>query len=178
MSGIAGWAVARAFPHGTRSAYVRGCRCAPCTAANALYALGRYRARRLKDDWNDLVPAEAARAHILKLSKAGVGRRAIAAASDVSSSALAQIRAGRSHRIRARTARRILAVDVGCRADASLVSAKGTWRLIGLLIEEGFTKAELARRIGLASPALQFRKGRVLARTALRVKKLYRAAVA
>jgi len=178
VSGVAIWIRGRTFPCGTRAAYVSGCHCAPCTAANAAYARARWRAQRLQDDWNGLLSAERARAHLLKLSRAGVGRRAVAAASDVSSTLLLEVRLGRKDKIRARTERRILAVDIGCRSDASLVPAKGTWRLIRLLLEEGFTKRELARRMGFASPAIQFRKTRVLARTALRVKKLYRAAVA
>ena len=176
MSGIVGWAAAREFPHGTRSAYVRGCRCEPCTVANRVYARGRSRARRVNHDWNGLVSAEKARTHLLRLSRAGVGRRAVGAACDVADSILQGIRAGTRTRCRARVERLILDVDAGARSDASLVSAGRTWRLIRLLLEEGFSKAELARRMGFVSPAIQFRKGRVLARTALRVQKLYRAA--
>lgn len=176
MSGIAGWATGHEFPHGTRSSYVRGCRCEPCTLANRLYARGRYRAQHVSGDWNGLVSSEKARAHLLRLSRAGVGRRAVGAACDVADSVLQGIRAGTRVRCRARVERLILAVDAGARSDASVVSARSTWRLIQLLLEEGFTKKELARRMGLVSPAIQFRKGRVLARTALRVQKLYQAA--
>jgi len=42
------------------------------------------------------------------------------------------------------------------------------------LLEEGFTKAELARRLGFETPALQVGKGEILARTAARVDRLFR----
>jgi len=44
-------------------------------------------------------------------------------------------------------------------------------RINGLL-EEGFTKAEIARRMGYSSPAIQFRRTRITARNALRVQRL------
>lgn len=175
MSGVAIWITKRKFPCGTRAAYVNGCRCEPCTAANRTYARERWRAQRLKGDWNGLVDAAPARTHILRLSRSGVGYKSIAAASDVSHSTLLDIKKGRKLNVRARTARRILAVDAGARGDASLVSARSTWRLIERLLEEGFAKAALARRMGL-SRSIQFGKSRVLARTKLRVEKLYRAA--
>jgi hypothetical protein len=178
MSGLAVWLTDRRFPCGTRAAYVTGCRCAPCTVANRVYARARYRAQRVDGDWNGLVLADKARAHLLRLSRAGIGRKSVAAASDVAHSVLLEIRTGRHRRISARTERRILAVDAGARADSSIISAKQTWRLIHLLLGEGFSKAELARRMGFARPAIQFRKDHVLARTALRVAKLYRAATA
>jgi hypothetical protein len=126
--------------------------------------------------WNGLVSAEKARAHLRRLSRAGIGINAVAAASDLPRSTLAEIRAGRKDLVRARTERKILAVDASCRSDSSFVSAARTWRLIRLLLEEGFTKKELARRMGFAAPAIQFRKTRVLARTEQRVKRLFREA--
>jgi hypothetical protein len=76
-------------------------------------------------------------------------------------------------RIRARTLRRILAVTPAQLADRSFVSAKSTWRLIRQLLEEGYTKAAIARLLGYKSPALQFRRTRVFASTEMRVKRLH-----
>jgi len=59
-------------------------------------------------------------------------------------------------------------------SDAAIVPANETWRQINVLLEEGFTKAELAHRLGFESAALQVGKERILARTAARVDRLFR----
>lgn len=161
------------YPHGARARYVAGCRCEPCTTANRLYARARAKAQRA-GDWNGLVSADRARKHLRALSAKGIGRRAVAAASDLGLTTLQEIGAGRAWQIRARIERAILAVDAGARSDSSFVPAAKTWKLLDELIEEGFSKAELARRLGLKKPALQFRKDRILARTAHRVARFYR----
>lgn len=43
-----------------------------------------------------------------------------------------------------------------------------------MLLEGGFTKAELARRLGFEAPALQVGEPRILARTAAKVDRLFR----
>jgi len=110
------------------------------------------------------------------LSRRGVGLKSVAATSDVPKTTLAAIKARRRVQIRARTERRILSVDAGARGDGSLVSARRTWLLIHRLPEEGYTRGELARRLGsrAKAPALQIQREYVLARTALRVERLYR----
>jgi hypothetical protein len=55
-----------------------------------------------------------------------------------------------------------------------MVPARRTWRLIEQLLEEGFSKARIARELGMQTPALQLRRARVLARTELAVEKLWR----
>lgn len=141
--------------------------------ANSNYETTRARARKT-GDWNGYVDAALARMHLQKLSRAGVGYKSAAAAADVSKTVVWQIFSGLKLRCRARTVRKLLAVNTDCRADASLVSAKRTWQLIGLLLEEGFTKCELARRLGYKNRALQLRKDYVLARSAARIERLYR----
>jgi len=50
-----------------------------------------------------------------------------------------------------------------------------THKRIAWLLGEGFSKAEIARRLGYKKPALQIaRRGRVLTRTAARVARLVR----
>lgn len=123
--------------------------------------------------WNGLVSAEKARAHLVALGEQGVGRRAVAAAADVSETILMSIRQGTKW-IRKDTEQKILAVDAGAVADHAIVPAKETWRRIRELLRLGYTRGELAQRLGAERPALQLRKREVLARTALRVEKLHR----
>lgn len=133
----------------------------------------RQKARRA-GDWNGIVPADRARAHMLKLARAGVGRRAIGAATDIADSVLQAIRMRRKSRIRARTERAILAVTKAQASDGAYVSAKPSWKLIDELLEEGFTVKFLAEQFGYKNPALQFNRERVTVRTAGRIERLHR----
>lgn len=159
--------------HGERLRYMAGCRCFKCRRSNSDYERERQKARAA-GDWNGVVPAGKARAHLIALQKAGVGRRAIAAASDVAESVIVEIREGRKAQIRGRTERRLLAVTPACRADRAYVPAGRTWRYINLLLEEGFSKARIAQELGCKTRALQINRTRVLAVTAHRVARLYR----
>lgn len=53
------------------------------------------------------------------------------------------------------------------------VPAGPTWRLLDELVARGWSKSELARRLGLGSPALQFSRDRVRASTARAVEALH-----
>ena len=160
-------------PHGTRMKYKAGCRCLLCGAANARYEAERALARSA-GDWNGLVPADLARRHVLKLSRQGVGRRSLAAASDVAQSVISQIRSGTKRKIRRSTELRILSVSAEATSDGALIRARTTWRQINVLLAEGFTKAELARRLGYRSPSLQIGKEKIRARTAARIDRIFR----
>lgn len=160
-------------PHGDRLRYMSGCKCLHCRMANSNYETGRARARRA-GEWNGLVDATPARTHLRRLSRKGIGYKTTADAASVARSVVAKIVAGTKLRIRASTARRILKTTVAARADGSPVAAAPTWRLINELLEEGFTKARIARELGSKTPALQIRRGFVRARTALLVEKLWR----
>jgi hypothetical protein len=158
--------------HGDRLKYLAGCRCLQCRAANANYETHRAAARRA-GDWNGLVPAGRARRHILKLSRKGIGRRAIAEAADIPQSIIAKIKKPATKHIRKKTESKILAVTDGAVSGGAIVPAKRTWKLIRRLLDEGFTKAELARRLGCKSHHLQISKERILAQTAVRVERLF-----
>lgn len=159
-------------PHGDRLRYMGGCRCDACRKANSAYECARQRARKA-GDWNGIVPSAAARAHILKLSRRGIGRRAIGAATDLADTVLSDIRSGRKERIRARTERLILAVTPAVASDRTCVSAARTHRLIAQLLDEGYTEAFLCQRLGYANRYLQFGE-RITVRNAHRVERLHR----
>jgi hypothetical protein len=158
--------------HGDRLKYMAGCKCRACRNANSRYECARQKARR-NGDWNGLVSAARTRRHIMKLSRRGVGRRAVSIAADVSEMVISEIRARRRKNIRARTERRILAVTKLDARDHSFVPARRTWKLIRMLKTEGYKTPEIARRLGYKGSAIQFRKTRVLVRTAWRVERLY-----
>lgn len=162
-------------PCGTRHRYLAGCRCLKCRMAASNYETARARARRA-GEWNGLVDAGPARQHILKLSRAGVGYKLVADSASVARSIVAKVKSGERRQIRALSAKRILSVTTDCRGDSALVSAAQTWRLLRLLLDEGYTRRALAQMLGSTArtPSLQIRRDRVTARTAARVAALYR----
>lgn len=166
-------------PHGSRVRYMTGCRCVPCRAANSRYESERLVARK-NGDWNGLVLADRARAHLLLLSRRGIGRHLVADCSGVSQSMLAAIKSRRKTSIRARTERRILSVSEEARGAKTLVGAGPVWAQINRLLREGFSKKEIARRLGskAKNPALQLRPDVVTALNAMRVEKLHAAVMA
>lgn len=164
--------LAEGRPHGDRLKYLAGCKCMLCRAANSRYETSRAAARKA-GDWNGIVSAKRARSHILKLSRAGVGRYTLSEAADVGATIIQDIRSGRKKRIRKRTEARILSVTAAAVAGGALVPAGPTWRRINILIENGFTRAEIARRLGYRRPALQLNKDFVTAKNAAAVERLY-----
>lgn len=160
-------------PHGHRLRYMAGCKCFKCRRSNSDYERIRQ-AARLAGDWNGIVDAGPARAHLLKLSRAGVGQRSVCFATDIARSMIHEIKNGDRQRIRARTERKILAVTPVQRSDCAKVPAKKAWRLINQLIDEGFTKAAIAKHLGYRYPGLQLRRDRITARNEQRVIALHR----
>lgn len=131
---------------------------------------GRCRSKLV---WNGLVPAKAARHHIVILSNRGVGYKSVADAACVSVTVVYKIMSGKKKRIRAKTSRSILEVDTDAIADHALVNAKPVWKMIDILVRKhGFTHATIAQRLGYARPLLQFGKKKVLAKTKLKVARL------
>lgn len=159
-------------PCGDRLRYMAGCRCAACRRANTDYENARAKARK-GGDWNGLVPAAAARAHLAELSKHGIGRRTVQDAASVAGSVLVAIIDGSKTRIRARTERQILAVNTACAADHALIDAGPTWQLLDELTALGYSRAYLARQMGYANPSLQLNRRRVTVRNAYEVQRLH-----
>jgi hypothetical protein len=162
--------------HGTRARYFGGCRCEGCRRANARYQ--RERKARARTGAPGFVDAAGSgvRAHLLRLSRKGVGRRAVADACGLDAHTVWAIRRGKRLRICATTAARILAVDAGARADHARVSAAGPRRIVERLVDYGYTKLFLARQLGYRGAGLPFCYSgpMVSARTASRVERLER----
>lgn len=158
--------------HGDRLRYLGGCRCFACRRSNSAYEAAR-KVARAAGDWNGLVPANKAQAHLKMLSSQGIGRRSVAAASDVALTVLLDVSTGRKTQIRARTERAILAVDEKAAGDRALVPAKPTWKLLNRLVKDGYTKSELARRLGYKTRALQLDTDFVTVRNAHLVERLF-----
>ena len=123
--------------------------------------------------WNGLVDAAPIIRHLQLLRGKGVGYRAAAEAADVSPTVLSAVLAGKKKRVRAQSVRKVLAVDEGAVADHALVSARATWKLLEELLEQGYTRAELARGLGIANGRLQVGRRHVTARMQWQVMRLH-----
>lgn len=127
--------------------------------------------------WNGNVPAGPVRDHLMKLRRASVGYKSVAAACDVSASVLSRVLAGEGT-IRASTAKRVLAVDAGARADGAVAPEDSVARMrcvLEHLLEAGFRKHELAWLLGSSSKALQIgRTGGALVSSVAAVDRLWR----
>lgn len=130
--------------------------------------------------WNGIVSAAPVLAHLKRLSKQGVGYKSVAASADVSVTVLQRVMVGTKTHMRAQAIKRVLAVTKDALADHALVRAGRTHQQLTRLLEEGFTKTELARRLGskAKTPALQLRAFRITAKTAMKVDRLYRMVMA
>jgi hypothetical protein len=159
-------------PHGTRLRYLSGCKCDLCRRANTDYQLSRMKAIK-EGDWNGIISAKKARAHLIYLSKYGIVRRAVADATVLSETILFNIRAEKQTHIRARTERLILSVTFGQAANYAHTDAAPSWKLINILLKKGYTKTQIAHGIGCEWHALQIGKVRVTILNAYKVRRLY-----
>jgi hypothetical protein len=158
--------------HGDRLRYMGGCRCDECRKANTSYESERNKARA-NGDWNGIVSADKARSHIQRLSEMNVGRRAVSLASGVAESTIAEVANGRKTRIRGRTERNILNVTRDAVADHALIPAAETWKQLNTLIRSGYTRSDLAYRLGYKGRGLQIKKDFVTAINAYLVAALF-----
>ena len=154
------------YPHGTRARYnSQRCRCSDCRHANTAYEKSRQRDPRV-----DAAPIVA---HIETLNRQQIGLRSIEDVTGVDRNRLKRIIEGAKPR--RSEANKILAVDSSVIADGALVDSKPTRRLLADLIREGYPKTRIAAHLGHVAkvPALQHDRPRVLAKTALKVRKLH-----
>lgn len=160
------------YLHGSRARYVSGCRCGACREANREYAR-----LRTKLPPNPLVPAGRVQAHIERLSARGIGKRAVADVAKTSVTTIGELRTGRKTKLRKETADRILAAKFeDCVDDRHLVDAAPTKKLLAKLLAMGFTRTDLARRLGSTGkvPSLQLKSDKITAANARKVEALYR----
>lgn len=146
-------------PHGTRVRYVAArCRCADCRRTNTEYQRTRAKAK-VYDGWNGLVDASPVRKHLIVLSAAGVGIRCVSDIASVPRVTLNDIKQGRRARIRAMSARRVLAVTAAAAMhDYTLLPCGDLLeRLEHLRVFNDWTGRELARRLGYKGNSIQFR---------------------
>lgn len=168
--------------HGTHAKYtVDRCRCEPCRRAQREYNRMRVRAIARPDEvWCPYVDAGPAREHVKWLATCGVGVKSLAKLSGLPHGTLSKLVYGDrargmppSRRIRPATAERIFAVLPNMAAGAQKVPAGPTWRLLEDLIGRGWSRAELARRLGNQGPGLQVSRTAVRASTARAVERLH-----
>jgi len=152
------------YDHGTRRAYRSGCRCLRCRDANA-QATRNHRAAPL-----GTVDASPARLHLAQLQAAGLGYRQIARLAGCASVTVRRVLAG-CPQLRPATAARLLSVRPILAHGATVPGTK-THRQIDSLHREGFTRREIAFRLGSLSQQLQLHL-RVRVRSALKVAQLY-----
>ncbi len=173
--------------HGTATAYKRDrCRCLPCTAAQ----LREDRSRRLANHLGQprRIDGERVREHILALRDRGIGYRTVAKLAGVSASTIERIMTPPPSRRRANgstvvtrvVAKRILSVALtpellAAVPDGASVDATGTRRRLHALHAIGWSRRELARRLGVQHNSLRHMEltGRTSAGLARSVQALY-----
>ena len=163
---------------GTRARYVRGCRCEPCTVANRVYAreLDRHKRRvahGIEDPVVRFVDATETREHLLWLRSFGVGKRTVHKLTGISTTTLWEIARGDTLKVHPDTETKILDLWRDTRNDAMIVNADSTWKRITWLQQQGWSKARIARELGLGR-TLQIRTERIRHRTEKRVEDLVR----
>lgn len=166
--------------HGTRTRYIGGCRCEPCTVANRLYARERERRQaRIRYGIEQPPPerhtdATEARQHLAWLRTKGIGLRTVAARTGLSRTTVQQIASGQRTQALTTTVDRILAVNAARVPDATIVDGTRTLQQIAELVAAGHTRVSIAERLG-NKRALQYRKPRVTDRTRRKVEVLHKA---
>lgn len=132
------------------------------------------------------VPAGRSRQRILTLSKRGIGRKAVHEVTGLDHRTLAKIKNGRTKYVRRETQRLIFSVPFDAHCDRAVIDGARTRKMIEELVtrhDTGFTKSEIAKRLGTKQKRLHKtlnigRKDMVLAKSQMRVEKLYRDAIA
>lgn len=168
--------------HGSHAKYaLERCRCDLCRQAQREYNRARVRAIARPDEtWCPYIDAAPVREHIEWLASCGIGLKSLAKLAGVPHGTLSKLVYGDrargmppSRRVRPFTAQKITAIMPYHAAGAQRVPAAPTWRLLNELIALGWSRAELARRLGHQGPGLQINKTRVLASTARQVERLH-----
>jgi hypothetical protein len=167
---------ASVLSHGTRSSYVKGCRCNKCRAANAEYIRSRRRVRSGPKENEEVVDATQARQFLQSLSEHGIGRNSVHKASGVGNRLIWNITSGKTKRILRSTEERLLAIKTQeALPRGAIVDSEITLQQIDALVREGFTRGDIADRLHRFSNRLRIgEKNKVRVSSALRINKLYR----
>lgn len=162
--------------HGTRTGYVKGCRCQPCTAANRVAQASRDQRARSGGPSTDLISAARARGHLRILTGQGASQKGLARAADLNVKTIVDILEGQRTRIQPDTERIVLAITMNdvrqSHARGTLVPAAPTWQLINDMVARGWPKSWIAREAGLGT-ALQLKTDQVTAGNAQRIAELH-----
>lgn len=156
--------------HGTRTGYVRGCRCDSCTDAN------REKQAYREQHGTELVDARRARGWLRILMARGATQKGLARASRINVKTLLEIASGETRRILPDTERALLALTPStvrlAAAPGTRVDAGPTWELLDDLIERGFPKSWIARELGKGQ-TLQLSRTTISAGNATAVAQLH-----
>ncbi|MBI3441772.1 MAG: hypothetical protein HY052_08260 [Proteobacteria bacterium] len=165
-------ALAAGRGHGDRLRYKAGCRCVACRRANSAYVRARHIASK-SGDWNGIIPAGKARAHIRTLVATGIDRRAISIVTGIADPYLYNIAGGHRKRIRARIERTILQVTKDQVMPEALISSESSWELIKKLVDKGYDKTRLAKFLGYQSVQLRMDDSHITIREACSIQRMY-----
>jgi len=163
--------------HGTRTGYVKGCRCDPCTEANLADHQARTARAAAGGPTTDLVSAARACGHLRILAGQGAQLKPLARACGLNVKTVEEITKGERSRILPSTERILLEVtlaDVRAAANpGTRVEAAPTWALLDDMVARGWPKSWIARELGLGA-ALQLSHSSLSAENAAKVADLDR----
>lgn len=130
------------------------CRCDGCSLRSREYE-GRRRRLIAYRQWQPLIDAEPARAHVRSLMTFGIGWERVAKLARVGNTTVGDLLYGKpgkapTRKIRAATAAALLAVqpEFGALADGVRIDVTGTRRRVQALAAIGWCLSEQARRLG------------------------------
>lgn len=130
--------------HGLRATYQQhACRCPLCRRAEALYHVAY--AKGQIPGWQ---PAQRAKEHLDRLRLVRIGLDRAAALTGLSRQTVLAIRTGARRQIHPRTETAILALQQPSLAWGQIITGYETRERLRRLIEEGYTVAYLAERLG------------------------------
>lgn len=138
---------------GTRTHYVKGCRCDACRKANRDYNRDRERHLRrvgygIESPIVVYVDATETREHLRWLSSIGIGRRTVHEHSGVSISQIVKIAQGQTRKVFPQTADRILAVGAHKKPGAALIDSTRARNQVADIKARGWTNKAINVRIG------------------------------
>jgi len=144
-------------PHGNAKYHLELCRCPTCRQAARDYDSNRRRAIAY-GQWQPYVDAEPVRRHVRALGEFGIGWMRAARLANVPRGSVSKLLYGDSRRgmapsrrVRPETALRLLSVEptLDNLGDRTAIDGTGTRRRLQALLYAGWTKSELARRLGM-----------------------------